>query len=77
MKRNILTTIGLTAFFAASIFAISSFSDSGTTEAYAYSSQSPGAKTGSPADGNNCTQCHSGIVNSGGGTAVIMLLIWL
>ncbi|MEE2699765.1 MAG: choice-of-anchor V domain-containing protein [Bacteroidota bacterium] len=26
---------------------------------------SPGAKTGSPMDGNNCTVCHSGTVNSG------------
>lgn len=28
---------------------------------------SPGAKTGSPMDGNNCTACHNGIVNSGSG----------
>lgn len=28
---------------------------------------SPGAKTGSPMDGNNCTACHSGIMNSGAG----------
>ena len=28
---------------------------------------SPGAKTDSPMDGNNCTACHSGTVNSGNG----------
>lgn len=28
---------------------------------------SPGAKTGSPMDGNNCTACHSAAVNSGTG----------
>ena len=28
---------------------------------------SPGAKTGSPLDGNNCTACHSGTVNTGSG----------
>ena len=29
---------------------------------------SPGAKTGSPMDGNNCTACHSGTANTGSGT---------
>jgi len=28
---------------------------------------SPGAKTGSPADGNDCTQCHSGVAQSAHG----------
>jgi len=28
---------------------------------------SPGAKTNSPMDGNNCTACHSGTINSGSG----------
>jgi len=28
---------------------------------------SPGGKTGSPIDGNNCTQCHNGTINSGSG----------
>ena len=28
---------------------------------------SPGGKTGSPLDGDNCTDCHSGTVNSGAG----------
>lgn len=28
---------------------------------------SPGAKTGSPLDGNNCTACHSGTANTGSG----------
>ena len=29
---------------------------------------SPGAKTGSPMDGNDCTGCHSGTINSGSAT---------
>ena len=29
---------------------------------------SPGAKTGSPLDNNNCTACHSGTANTGSGT---------
>ena len=29
---------------------------------------SPGAKTGSPLDNNNCTACHSGTENTGSGT---------
>ena len=28
---------------------------------------SPGAKTNSPADGNNCTGCHNGNINTGPG----------
>lgn len=33
----------------------------------AYSGGSPGAKTGSPLDGNKCTQCHSGTANTATG----------
>jgi hypothetical protein len=65
MKRNILSTLGLTAVFAVSIFSISSIADSGTTSAYANTGGSPGGKTNSPTDGLNCTQCHSGTINSG------------
>ena len=32
---------------------------------------SPGEKTNSPMDGQNCTGCHSGTINSGIGTATI------
>ena len=32
---------------------------------------SPGGKTNSPMDGQNCTGCHSGTINSGVGTATI------
>ena len=32
---------------------------------------SPGGKTDSPLDGQNCTGCHSGTINSGTGTAAI------
>ena len=32
---------------------------------------SPGAKTNSPLDGQNCTSCHSGSINSGSGTISI------
>jgi hypothetical protein len=65
MKRNILSTLGLTAVFAVSIFTISSIADSGTTSAYANTGGSPGGKTNSPTDGSSCTQCHSGTINSG------------
>ena len=65
MKRNILSTLGLTAVFAVSIFTISSIADSGTTSAYANTGGSPGGKTNSPTDGASCTQCHSGTINSG------------
>jgi len=68
MKRNILSLIGLTAFFAIGIISLNVISDSGTTSVYAFSGNSPGAKTASPGDGVNCTQCHSGTVNSGSGT---------
>ncbi|MBC8266055.1 MAG: T9SS type A sorting domain-containing protein [Flavobacteriales bacterium] len=33
---------------------------------------SPGAKTGSPIDGNNCTACHNATVNSGNGMLSVM-----
>ena len=32
---------------------------------------SPGAKTNSPIDGQNCTGCHAGSINSGAGTTSI------
>jgi len=35
--------------------------------AISYASHSPGAKTGSPADGNDCTKCHSGVAQSAHG----------
>ncbi|HJN63411.1 MAG TPA: choice-of-anchor V domain-containing protein [Flavobacteriales bacterium] len=33
---------------------------------------SPGGKTDSPSDGANCTQCHTGTINSGTGTLTVM-----
>jgi len=33
---------------------------------------SPGGKTNSPSDGKNCTECHSGNINSGNGTLTVM-----
>jgi hypothetical protein len=71
MKKNILTTIGLTTFFAVAIFAMNTIFESGTTTAYAYSGGSPGGRTNSPTDGSNCTACHSGTINSGTATAAI------
>jgi hypothetical protein len=35
------------------------------------SSGSPGGRTGSPVDGQNCAACHSGSINLGTGTAII------
>ena len=58
MKKNILTSIGLTAFFAVAIVSLNVVSDSGTTSVYANSGGSPGGKTSSPGDVSNCTQCH-------------------
>lgn len=71
MKRNILSTLGLTAFFAVAIFGISTMTDSGTTSAYAFTGGSPGGRTNSPTDGSNCTACHAGTINSGSGFASI------
>jgi len=61
MKKYLLLipiTIALAIFF----YPITSNSNAGG---------SPGGKTNSPMDGQNCTQCHSGTINSGTGTATI------
>ena len=61
MKKYLLfipICIGLAIFF----YPTTSNSNSGG---------SPGAKTNSPMDGQNCTGCHSGTINSGTGTATI------
>lgn len=71
MKKNILTSIGLMALFVLAIVSLNVLSDSGTTSAYANTVGSPGGKTNSPTDGSNCTQCHTGSINSGGGFANI------
>ena len=71
MKKNIFTISGLSVVFVVAIFAVSTLTEKGTTKAYAYASSSPGGKTNSPGDVNNCTQCHSGTLNSGNGTATI------
>ncbi|MEJ6736849.1 MAG: T9SS type A sorting domain-containing protein [Flavobacteriales bacterium] len=72
MKKNILTSIGLTAFFAVAIVSLNVVSDSGTTSVYANSGGSPGGKTSSPGDVSNCTQCHSGTINSGSAVSGIV-----
>ncbi len=47
------------------------------TSELAYSGGSPGAKTGSPGDGNaNCTQCHSGSANSVTGWVTSTIPAW-
>ena len=71
MKKNILTSIGLTALFAVGIVSLNVVSDSGTTSAYASASGSDGGRTNSPGDASNCTSCHSGTINSGSGTRTI------
>lgn len=68
MKKNILTSIGLTAFFAVGIVTLDLVLDSRASSVHAWSSGSPGAKTGSPADMITCNTsgCHTGsAVNSG------------
>jgi len=41
------------------------------TTSHSNAAGSPGGKTNSPMDGQNCTSCHSGTINSGNGTATI------
>jgi len=41
------------------------------TTSNSYATGSPGEKTNSAMDGQNCTGCHSGTINSGVGTATI------
>jgi hypothetical protein len=71
MKKNIRSTLGLTAFFAFAILGISTFTEQGTTAVYASSGGSPGGHTNSPADGSSCVTCHSGTINSGTGISGI------
>ena len=63
--KNICILLGLTVFFVISILAITLISPSTTTSVYANSGGSPGARTNSPGDGNNCTGCHGGALNPG------------
>ncbi|MBL4593229.1 MAG: T9SS type A sorting domain-containing protein [Flavobacteriales bacterium] len=70
MVKNILSLIGLTLFFVVAIIA-TTYSTGGNESVYAFSSGSPGARTSSPADGQTCTGCHGGTVNSGAGVATI------
>lgn len=72
MQRNILTTLGLTAFFILIIVIASSIGNEGVHSVYARVAGSPGNYSGSPSDGNSCVQCHTGsAVNSGVGTPSI------
>jgi hypothetical protein len=49
-----------------SLFAL--FFTAAVGPAYSYSSGPPIGKAGEPPAGSNCTDCHSGVVNSGPGT---------
>ena len=72
MKRNILTTLGLTTFFILAIVITSSIGNEGVHSVYANVAGSPGNKTGSPSDNFSCVLCHTGsAVNSGTGTPSI------
>ena len=71
MRKSIVTTIGLTLFFTILIITFSTLGSGGKHSAYAFSGGSPGGKTNSPGDVNNCTQCHAGTMNTGIGVATI------
>ncbi len=43
-----------------------------TSNTFSNMNGSPGGKTNSPSDGKNCTECHSGNINSGNGTLTVM-----
>jgi len=55
MKKSIYFLSAITIFFLL------------TPNVFSKLNGSPGAKTNSPMDGNNCTACHSGTINSGAG----------
>tara|TARA_B100000809_G_scaffold266153_1_gene327574 strand:+ start:2775 stop:3902 length:1128 start_codon:yes stop_codon:yes gene_type:complete len=73
MKKNILTSLGLIAFFAVATVSLNVVSDSGITSVYANTGGSPFAGlSNSPGDANSCLQCHNSFVmNSGSGTSAI------
>jgi len=79
MKKNILTSIGLTVFFTVAIVSLNVVTGTGTTSVYAYTPGSPGGRTNSPGDianvatGQiaNCTNCHTGTINVGTGLRTI------
>lgn len=73
-EKNILGTVVLTLFFALLLLVISIIPAIGTESVYAFSNGSPGARTNSPGDGQNCNGCHSGIINSGPGVVSITAL---
>ena len=62
MKRKALIIIPITIAFAIFFYPITSNSN-GTG--------SPGGKTGSPMDGQDCRSCHSGTINSGSGNTIL------
>lgn len=66
MKKNILATLLLTVFFTTVLLLTSVLTPIGKTTAYAFSTGSPGGRTGSPTDYLSCNQCHTGSpINSG------------
>jgi hypothetical protein len=79
MKKNILTSIGLTVFFAVGIMSLNVVLDSNSSSVHAFTGGSDGGRTNSPGDianvavgqTANCTNCHSGTINSGVATRSI------
>ena len=72
MKKNILATLLLTVFFTTVLLLTSVLTPIGKTTAYAFSTGSPGGRTGSPTDYLSCTQCHTGSpINSGSAIVTI------
>ncbi len=71
MKNNIFTFLSLTCFLTVVIVFFTTYSETGTYAVYASSGASPGGKTGSPTDGVNCNQCHSGALNPSNATRTI------
>jgi hypothetical protein len=65
MKKRIFTIFGLSLICVAVIFIASTIDTLGGTSVYAYTSGSPGQVTGSPMDGADCTDCHSGTAGNG------------
>lgn len=71
MNKLILKYASITFLvLIASIFLTVDF-EHGHHSLYAFSGGSPGAKTNSPGDVNNCTQCHTGSLNPGNATTTI------
>lgn len=71
MNKNTFAFAGMTAVIAIMIVAVVIYTDNGNYSVYANAGASPGGKTGSPTDINNCTQCHAGTLNPSSATRAI------